>query len=241
MSVFGKLDGDYEVNYVLQVHLGDAIWAQTLIRELSNGKPIIWGIESQFVEGLQRAYPDIFWIDVKSLNSDYQQFMLDVIIGGVRVIPIGHSNTIMKVPYKQVMKAKYDMYELDWKKWKNTMYERDMEREEKLYKELGLEYGEKYNLVNTSFRSDGSGKVDINIDNSYKTIEMKNIKPYSLFDWSYVIENATEIHTVSTSILFLLELLDLKAETPHLYCRKPEEHNFQNVDYIFSKPYKLHI
>jgi len=37
MSSFNKLNGDYEVNYVLQVHLGDAIWSQTLIRELSNG------------------------------------------------------------------------------------------------------------------------------------------------------------------------------------------------------------
>lgn len=242
MSVFGKLDGDYEVNYVLQVHLGDAIWAQTLIRELSNGKPILWGIESQFVEGLQRAYPDIFWIDVKSLNNDYQKFLLDCVIGGVRVIPIGHSNTIMKVPYKQVMRAKYDMYEVDFNTWRNTMYQRDNEREDRLYREvLGLEYGQKYNLINKHYRSDGSGIVNIKIDNPYRNVEMQNIKGYSLFDWSYVIENATEIHTVSTSILFIMELLELKTDTPHLYCRKPEEHNFENVDYIFTKNYQLHL
>jgi len=241
MSVFGKLDGDYEVNYVLQVHLGDAIWAQTLIRELSNGKPILWGIESQFVEGLQRAYPDIFWIDVKSLNNDYQKFLLDCVIGGVRIIPIGHSNTIMKVPYKQVMRAKYDIYDIDFNTWKNTMYQRDLESEKRLFEKLGLKEGEEYNLINKRFRSDEKRQVDIKLDNGLKTIEMTNLIGYSLFDWSYVIENATEIHTVSTSILFIMELLELKTDTPHLYCRKPEEHNFENVDYIFTKNYQLHL
>lgn len=241
MSNFDKLNGDYEVNYVLQVHLGDAIWSQTLIRELSNGKPIIWGIESQFVQGLQRAYPDIFWIDVKSLNQEYQKFKLDVIIGGCRVIPIGHSNEIMKVPYSQVMSSKYAMYGLDFNTWRNTMYERDLNREEKLYTdELGLKYGEKYNLINNRFRSDDSGIVNIEINNGFKNIYMQNIKGYSLFDWSYVIENATEIHTVSTSILFVLELLELKASEVHLYARKPDEKDFKNVDYIFTKNYKLH-
>src|SRR5690349_15296765 len=147
MSTFNLPKGEYAINKILQVHLGDSIWSQTLVRELSNGKPIIWGIESQFVEGLQRAYPDIFWIDVKMLNTEVQQFKLDSIIGNTRIIPIGHSNTIMKVPYKEVMKAKYDMYGFDWRTWRNTMYQRDIKKEENLYlKELGLQYGEKYNL-----------------------------------------------------------------------------------------------
>lgn len=240
MSSFNKLNGDYEVNYVLQVHLGDAIWSQTLIRELSNGKPIIWGIEPQFVQGLQKAYPDIFWIDVKALNPDYQHFLLDCIIGGVRVIPIGHSNAIMKVPYTQCMSSKYEMYDLDWKTWKNTMYQRDLESEKRLFEKLGLKEGEEYNLINKRFRSDEKRQVDIKLDNGLKTIEMTNLIGYSLFDWSYIIENATYIHTVSTSILFVLELLELKAKEVHLYCRKPEELHFKNVDYIFTKDYKLH-
>jgi hypothetical protein len=235
MSHFNILNGEYDVNYVLQVHLGDAIWSQTLIRKLSNGKPIIWGTESQFVEGLQRAYPDIFWIDVKALNPDYQQFMIDVIIGGVRVIPIGHSNTIMKVPYKDVMKAKYEMYGLDWNSWKDTMYVRDMERELRLFKELGLVEGEKYNFINNRFRSDESGVVNINVNNEYKNIQMRNIKGYSLFDWSYVLENATTINTAGTSINYILELLDLKAPFITLYKRIPDENSYRNYDYILKK------
>jgi hypothetical protein len=235
MSDINKLNGDYEVNYVLQVHLGDAIWSQTLIKELSNGKPIIWGTESQFVEGLQRAYPDVFWIDVKALNPDYQHFKIDCIIGGVRVIPIGHSNAIMKVPYKEVMKAKYDMYSMDWKTWKDTMYKRDFGRERRLYEELGLEYGEKYNLINNRFRSDESGVVDIKLENNYKNIQMKKIKGYSLFDWSYVVENATEIHTVGSSINYILELLELKTDVIHLYKRLPDENHYHNYDYILKR------
>ncbi len=233
MSSFNTLNGNYSVNYVLQVHLGDAIWAQQLIKELSNGKPIVWGTEAQFVEGLQRAYPDVFWIDVKALNPDYQHFLLDIIIGGVRVIPIGHSNTIMKVPYSQVMRAKYDMYGLDWQTWRNTMYKRDVARETKLYKLLGIE-GE-YNLINTRFRSNESGVVPVIVDNGLPNIIMDNYEGFSLFDWSYVIENATNIHTVGSSINYILELLDLKAKEIHLYKREPDEKDFKNYDYILQK------
>jgi len=232
------LNGDYSVNYVLQVHLGDAIWSQTLIKELSNGKPIIWGTEWQFVEGLQRAYPDVFWIDVNALNKEYQQFMLDCIIGGCRVIPIGHSSTIMKVPYKQVMRAKYDCYGYDWNIWRQTMYQRDMDREMKLASLLNLP--KEYNLINTRFRSNESGIVPVEVNNGLPNIVMDSYQGFSLFDWSWIIENATTIHTVSTSILFIMELLTLKAREIHLYARRPDEKNFENVEYLFTKPYICH-
>lgn len=226
---------DYQVNYVLQVHLGDAIWSQTLVNKLANNKPIIWGTESQFVEGLQRAYPNIFWVDVKALNPEYQKLQLDIIIGGVRIIPIGHSNTIMKVPYKDVMKAKYEMYGYDWEIWKETMYQRDIEKEKQLYSELGLKEGDKFALINKRFRSDESGVVDIKLNGNHKIVELKNIKGYSLFDWSYVIENATEIHTVGSSINYILELLELKTKHIDLYKRLPDENHYHNYDYILKR------
>lgn len=232
------LNGDYSVNYVLQVHLGDAIWSQTLIKELSNGKPILWGTEAQFVEGLQRAYPDIFWIDVKALNNEYQHFKLDCIIGGCRVIPIGHSSEILKVPYKQVMRAKYDCYGYDWNIWRTTMYQRDVSRETKLADLLKLPA--EYNLINTRFKSNETGNYPVAVNNGLPNIVMDNYKGFSLFDWSYVIENATSIHTVSTSLLFIMELLTLKAKEIHLYPRLPEEKNFENVEYLFTKDYILH-
>lgn len=232
---FEPAKGDYLINYVLQVHLGDCIWAQTLIRKLSGGKPIIWGVEKQFVEGLMKAYPDIFWIDVALLNPDYQKFKLDAIIGNTRIIPIGHSNTILKVPYKDVMKAKYDMYSLDWRTWRETMYQRDMDKELKLFSELGLTDGEPYNLINNKFRSDESGVVDIKLNNDFKNVFLKNIPNYSLFDWSYVIENATTIHTVGTSINYIIELLDIKSEYVTIYKRIPDEYNYENYDYILEK------
>lgn len=235
MPSFNKLNGDYEVNYVVQVHLGDAIWSQKLISELSNGKPIIWGTESQFVEGLQRAYPNICWVDVKALNPEYQQVLLDCIIGGVRIIPIGHANTIMKVPYKDCMKIKYTMYGYDWNIWTESKFQRYSDKEQSLYELLGLKYGDKYNLINNRFRSDESGKVSISVQNDFKNIHLENIKGYSLFDWSYVIENASTIHTVGTSINYIIELLEIKAKEVHLYKRLPDENHYQNYDYILKK------
>ena len=68
---------------------------------------------------------------------------------------------------------------------------------------------------------------------------MSEVPRYSLFDWTLVISHAVEIHTVSTAILFMLEMLPLN-QPINLYCRKPIEQNFSFVDYIFTKPYIIH-
>lgn len=172
-------------------------------------------------------------MDVNSLNKEYQQLKLDVIIGGCRVIPIGHANSIMEVPYSRCMEIKYTMYGYDWQTWRNTMYKRDVTRETKLFELLGIK-GE-YNLINTRFRSNETGIVPVTVDNGLQNIIMDNYEGYSLFDWSYVIENATNIHSVGTSICFLLELLDLKAKEIHMYKREPDEKDFKNYDYILQK------
>lgn len=133
------------------------------------------------------------------------------------------------------------MFGKDWKRWRESTWVRDTEKENELfYKVLGLHDGAEYNLVNNMFRSDASGKALVNVVNGYKNIPLRNIEGFTLLDWGKVIENAMNIYTVSTSINYVIELLELKAKEIHLYCRKPEERNFNNIDYIFTKEYKLH-
>jgi hypothetical protein len=54
-----------------------------------------------------------------------------------------------------------------------------------------------------------------------KKIDLSFINGYTLFDWSKVIENATEIHTVDTSVIYLVEKLTTKSKL-YLYPRHPE-------------------
>lgn len=211
---------------VIQPHgLGDIIFCQTLAR--SFGYDIIWAVLPKFINDLKRAYPDIEWI-----NADDSPVSLMTKtkhdINGFKVCPIRWSDQIMKVPYRYVMKAKYDMYKQDWKNWKaNAMWKRDEKKEDKLFKLLKLP--ENYVLKNVTHLSDSSRKININIDG----IEMSEIKGYSLFDWAKVFENAKEIHTVSTSILYILDLI--KTNNVYVY-RRLNEPDHRNYQYIFTDP-----
>lgn len=212
---------------VLQPHgIGDVIFCQTLVRSLGN-YDITWPVQSQFIEGLKRAYPDIEWIpDSKSpVPLDIKR---DCLHGEYRVIPIRWSDQILKVPYRHVMKAKYDMYRIKYQEWKrDAMWKRDHVKENRLFDLLKLKPQE-YVLKNLTFLSNSSRKIDIQIDG----IEMKEIPGFSLFDWAKVLENAKEIHTVSTSILYILDMLDTCKV--NVYVRRPIERDHSFYSYIFT-------
>ncbi len=160
----------------------------------------------------------------------------DYIIGDYHFLPLRWADVMLNVPYTMCMKAKYMLYSLDWKAWKvRAAWYRDIERETALQTKVGIIPGKPYKLINRHFRSNNSGIAEI----KEQGIEMRNVSGFSLFDWCSILEDATEIHTVSTSIIYLLELLDLKMPI-HLYERLPDENHFKNVDYLFTKPYILH-
>lgn len=217
--------------------LGDVIFEQTLVRYF--GDKILWPVESQFVEGLNRAYPDITFIDKALLNINYEakdEYTYD----DLKVLPLRWADSILKVPYSDCMKSKYMLYGKDWTKWQDkAMWVRDGRKEEELCRAINIPA--QYNLVNTTFGSQSQLNIPIVVNNGLPTIHMKAVAGYSLFDWAKVIENATHIHTVSTSIVYLLELLYLKAKTVNIYPRKPIEQDLRNVAYILtSHDYKLH-
>jgi hypothetical protein len=222
-------------NIVLQPHgIGDHIFCQQLIKEIANG-PIIWPVLDKFLPGLKAAYPDVTWIPTGIIPGTWENIKRDQAIQNNRIIPIRFADQIQRVPYQFCMRSKYDMYQLDWKTWNQTMYCRNMEKELQLFDLVVSNPDEPFCLVNRNFTSVGNKAVQIKPDSGLQIVEMQEYSGYSLFDWSLVIEKATEIHTVSTSIIYLLELLDLKCKDPHIYIRRPDESNHKNYDYILRK------
>jgi len=219
--------------------VGDCIFTQTLINAIANGSPIIWGVMSQFVEGLNRAYPNVQWVDYKTLDIDFER-KEDVIIGDKHIIPIRFADQMMQAPYSTCMAMKYKMYSLDWKVWRqDAMWQRDTAKETELQTVLGIADGERYNLINKHFRSNNTGAADIDVNNGLRNVYMHTLEGFSLFDWYLIIQNAVEIHTVNTAILYILELMDISMPI-HLYKRLPDETDFKNTEYLFTKPYILH-
>ncbi len=236
MKEFRKTLKNYQNTLVVQCHLGDVIFSMELIKRIVDfSKPVIWGIENHFVEGLQRAYPEIQWVDMDLINLGHRKHLFDEVLGTTRIVPIEHSKYLSQREYRYVMRSKYDIYGLNWEDWRKSKFVRTPEREQELFKVLGIAQGERYNLINMSFRSDFSGQVDVKVHNDYKNVNLSLLEGFSLFDWCGVIENAQEIHTVGTSINFIIEQLSLKNDTVYVYMRRPDETHYNNYNYILQR------
>jgi hypothetical protein len=152
-------------------------------------------------------------------------------------------------PY-DIMTCKYDMigktlnhlspelHSIDWTDWVDYLkIERNTEKEDRLFYEvLGLKDGDKYVLTNKMYGVNQSrGDVGKSIiDKSLRIIELGFINGYTLFDWCKVLENASEIHTVDTSINYVIETLELKANNLCLYPRHPD-HILKCLGKLFKK------
>jgi len=226
---------------------GDCCFAQGVAHHIrQQGFDIVWPVQPQFVDGLSRAYPNIRWCPDTIVKPELFQIKEDKEVDGVRIIPIRWSDSIIGCEQRYWMKAKHLLYELDYTKWKDhAKYSRRPKREHKLarLKKIVNPYTEEYVLVNHNFRSNSGGYVPIQLPPEYeglKVVTMDIQDGFSIFDYSLLIENATYIHAANSAILYLLELLNLRAKEVHLYCRKPDEQDFRYVDYLFTKDYILH-
>lgn len=222
--------------------LGDIIWGQTIANDfIKAGYKILWPAKKEWVDGLRRAYPAIEFIDHELVPIDYENKKFYE-KNGFTYLPMRFSESLMGKPYKFHMESKYSFLGKDWRTWReHAMPKRDRRKEEMLFDRLGIEPMEEYNFVATNFGSAGSREIEIVVNNDFKNIHLKPIEGFSLFDWCGVIERASEIHAVSSSTLYLFELLNLEAKSIHLYCRKPLEQNFDYVSFLFTKPYILHV
>jgi hypothetical protein len=224
--------------------IGDIIFSQTAVRDYADGRKILWPAMPHFVEGLNRAYPDITFIDYNLLNINYEN-RDRIVRDNMEIIPLRFSDSICKVPYHHCMKSKYWFFGKKWEQWKEkAMWQRDTARESLLYRDVIGDNDTPYRLINDYFGSE-KNKMRTNINltpkEGIRDIHMSHLEGFSLFDWAMLLQNATEIHTVSTSIIYILELLDLKAKNIDIYIRKPVESSHANYEYILQRHnYILH-
>lgn len=218
---------------------GDLIFIMSIIRKfIAEGHEITIPVFPQFVSQFQRAYPEVTWVDYNTIPIDYNN-RSEHDWKGYRVLPIAWANEILGREYKFCMKSKFDLFELDYRTWKdNAFWKRDKEKERELARLIVHETP--FILVNEHFQSDAKGRKKIIPNTDKNVIYMGEIEGYSIFDWFLILQMASEIHTVSTSLLYILELITLPESVPiHLYAR-PTDPKFDQVSYLFTKPYILH-
>ncbi len=225
--------------------LGDIFMCLKIAKVLQEkGHDIIWPILPNYL-----YLNDYLNIDFKfiSINDNFLGKIDFIHTKNIRetdeyiYLPLEIASHIVGEP---VMNAKYRLINISMDNYLDYFsFKRNLEREENLYKNtLRLMDISKYKVTNRNYVSlpyvRTFQKPFIETEEITYEIPMFIDNYNHVFDWCLTIENATEFHTVGTSITFIAEKLDLKAKKLFMY-KRPEAqvHSFRIEKSLFKKPW----
>jgi hypothetical protein len=105
------------------------------------------------------------------------------------------------------MTDKYRVLGLNTDMWKSLKFTRNYEKEQNLKNIILGDVEGEYDFCNIFYGGIDPGSNDISskIKEERPLIKLSVVHGYSLIDWCGVIEGATKLHTVSTSLLFIIQ------------------------------------
>jgi hypothetical protein len=212
--------------------IGDILFLNPLIKQLDI-EQAIWPIVDHY-----------YWIkDYIKLNNltfiKSSEFNLIDYEGYIEV-PLQHAHSL--VPQAEdCMEAKYMLLEADPKLWRTLSFTRNKEKETQLKQYLNISSDDKFIFVNNHFAGpEFNYKVDISLKTDLRIIHQEYIEGFTLLDWCGVLEQAKEIHTVSTSLFFIIEALNLENTLLHLYPRKPLDKDLSPIKTLINNKWVCH-
>lgn len=143
-----------------------------------------------------------------------------------------------------VMEAKYALVNLRWDNWSDHFnFKRNKNKEDKLfYDVLKLQDNSEYAFKNFYFASpphtqicEAAKRASVG---DLQEICMSNMPEFTLIDWCKVIQNAKEIHTVETSLNYIIEKIKT-TDKLHMYS-KWNPPSYYHVKKLFKKPWTYH-
>lgn len=226
--------------------LGDIFFCQKIAKKIIEDYDwdIIWPISDAF-----KYLPNYMRdkrIDYCSVNSDfpnkeYFTFRNIQVVNNdeFMYLPIQDASTILGKP-ERILHSKYELIGLKSNNWADHFtFERNVEREDNLYyNKLNLKDGEEYVLINNTFASPPNTEtVYIPLKDKRKVVTMKFFPDDNIFDWCKVFEKAAAIHTVQTSINYLMEKLTLNTNELFIY-QRPGWKNFDYIKDVFNQRWR---
>lgn len=214
--------------------LGDILFIEPIYRHYHNrGFKVVAPINPEYL-WIKEYIPYVEFVDVNSYP--YNKESVTQKPDGKFHIPLRFAHPLFRgyeLHYgddrAHWMSDKYEYLGLPVDLWKTLSFTRNKEREQKLFDLLELN-GKKYVFYNCNF---GGSFEHVDIlylhDKEFSHVTMKPIDGFTMLDWGVVIENAEQIHTVETSLVYYVESLKTKATEFHLYPRLPW---LPNVDYM---------
>lgn len=175
------------------------------------------------------AVKDCNYVTIQSLYSD-----CDIILDKVRTHPTqGDKEAEINAKRKEYLKIGFA--NLNWNHWEKSFYDqlelpykyrfsqfhlpRNERKEEALFKQLNI--NSNYALCcNTSSKGTSDLQIETNFPKVFITPKTSN-----LLDWLLVIERASEIHTIDTSVFQLIKNMQLSQ--PKFFYVEPSRSHYQ--------------
>jgi hypothetical protein len=218
--------------------LGDILFTLKIafkINEKYKPEQIIWPICNEYIDIMKYiVVPD----NLKFVREDsnfigkeyYNRFTTTITQTEDFIhIPLQHSceATYGFFNFQQNLYSKYSYVGLNYEGWNEYVkLNRDYKKEDELYNLKVTE--EPYILVNRNYGTNPQGRQDINLPHNKHIIELNYTEGYNLFDWLKIIERADEVHTLQTSLAYLLDIIH--KENVYIYHRTVKRSDILNTD-----------
>ena len=216
--------------------VGDVFFLQKIAHTYrQKGHEIIWPLRDDIV-WIADYIPDITWCKLSEwLQGPYGKLFN---YGGFAetehfiYIDASTADRTFNTDPTRIMSAKFGLAGLDHKDWANYFkFTRNKEKERELYHDvLGIKGDYVYvnDITHTDLRKTSSlatQKYD------YPVIENRIVDGFTLLDWTMVLENAKEIHTVPTAVCFIVDVIDTDAQ---VFYYPNSERQYKDVIDIFN-------
>lgn len=206
------------IRIVQSAGLGDIIFIQKLIKFLDKTNTVYHPINTRLYETNAKAL-----IGPKTCGSENDSNIL-------KNVDIIYNCSSFQTSNEDLMTSKYKGSETTHENWQDFVsFKINPESKniiEKKYSEIN--WNEPYILVNKNYGFDISCsqmKIHNGVESTASNwegqrINMDVIPDVTLFDWKHILEKAVEIHTVDTSLCYLIECLDV-TDNLNVHTRHP--------------------
>jgi hypothetical protein len=231
--------------------LGDILFTFKIAIELNkkyNPKQILWPVVDQYIDlpNYIEVPENIHFISQSTAfpNKEiYETYYRQIIKQDNFIyIPLDYSchSIYGEFNFQENLYSKYKFVNLSFSDWSSYIkLKRNFQKENELY---NIKVGKKpYILVNRNYGT-WPGTItrnDIVLSSEFDIVEMNFTEGYNIFDWIKILENAEEIHTLQTSLAYIVDIL--KLEKVYIYQRTQEyEHLKGSVENSFNYCTKIH-
>ena len=212
---------------------------------MAMGYHVVWPLKDEIL-WIKDYIPDIEFCSRQDEFPGKQHYGQDFVILSPQFIYLGLMNThfwqndygVEDQDTCMVMHSKYLMMQLDWTNWsEGFQFDRKIDKENDLYYNvLGLKDDSEYIFVNRYANTENRRNDQLTFPEfDLPVIDLQILKGFSLFDWCKVIENAQEIHTVHTSMPYLIDRLNIKAKKYYMY-QGIHQPNVEHIPFLNNTP-----